>query len=355
MTTIAELDTSVFAIDLPEPEADGTLGWDKTTVVTITTHAGDASGLGWTYGPSAIAAVIDELLAEVVTGQSTMNIGQTYLGMRRATRNAPTPGLVSLAISAVDVALWDLKAKLLNVPLTVLFGQMHDRIPLYGSGGFTTQTEKQLGDQLDGWLSQGLTAVKIKIAENSGDNVDRDLRRIAFTRATIGPDVALMVDANGGYTTKQAARLAETFAHTNVTWFEEPVSSDHLADLALLRSLTTADITAGEYGTTVDYFNAMCAARAVDCLQIDASRCGGYTGLFAAATLAEAYGLTVSTHCAPNLHAPAAAAIPNLRHSEWFSDHVAADQQVFLGQPRLQDGSLIPSDDTPGHGMRLRW
>jgi L-alanine-DL-glutamate epimerase-like enolase superfamily enzyme len=241
------------------------------------------------------------------------------------------------------------------VPVSQLLGRVHKRIPLYGSGGFTSLTETQLARQLEGWLDvDGVSAVKIKIGEDRGGNVDRDLRRIAFTRKHIGADVDLMVDANGGYQTKQAVRVAEMASAYDIGWFEEPVSSDHLGDLAMLRSMLAADVTAGEYGTTPDYFRTMLAANAVDCLQVDASRCGGYTGLLAAASVADAFGVQVSTHCAPHLHAPACAAIPNLRHAEWFADHVRADATLFDGLATPSRGRLPVQDDRPGHGMTLR-
>jgi L-alanine-DL-glutamate epimerase-like enolase superfamily enzyme len=234
-----------------------------------------------------------------------------------------------------------------------LLGRAHPHVPLYGSGGFTSMTDDQLRAQLDGWLrDDGITAVKIKIGEDRGGNVARDLHRIALARSAVGDDVVLMADANGGYQTKQAVRVAACDA--GIAWFEEPVSSDRLGDLALLRGMIAPEVTAGEYGTTLDYFERMCAAGAVDCLQVDATRCGGYTGLLAAAAVAAAHGLEISTHCAPHLHASVALAVTNLRHAEYFADHVRADRLLFDGAPVPSHGRLVPQDDLPGHGMGLR-
>jgi L-alanine-DL-glutamate epimerase-like enolase superfamily enzyme len=352
---IAELRVRSHRIPLPQPETDGTLAWNATVIVTVEALAGDRVGLGWTYGPGAAAAVVDEVLAPVVRDVGATDVGLAHLRMRQASRNAPTPGLVSLAISAVDVALWDLKAKVLGAPLADLLGRVRSSIPLYGSGGFTSMTDNQLVEQLTAWVvDDGMTAVKIKIGEDRGGNLERDAHRIALARRTIGSTVALMVDANGGYQTKQAVALATDLERQHVVWFEEPVSSDRLAELALLRGLLPQEITAGEYGTTVDYFRTMLAAGAVDCLQIDASRCGGYTGMLAAASIADAYGVQVSSHCAPHLHAPVCAAIPNFRHAEWFADHVAADALVFDGLATASGGQLRVPDDEPGHGITLR-
>jgi L-alanine-DL-glutamate epimerase-like enolase superfamily enzyme len=342
-------------VPLDQPESDSTLAWNATIAVTVLAQAGGQTGLGWTYGPPAAGNVINDMLAGVVREVDASDVGHAHLAMRRATRNVPTPGLASLAISAVDVALWDLKAKVLNTSLTRLFNRVRPHVALYGSGGFTSMTEGQLREQLGGWVNRdGVTAVKIKVGEDRGANVARDLRRIRLARREIGDDIELMIDANGGYDTKQAVRVADATAEAVVSWFEEPVSSDRLEDLALLRGMLRADVTAGEYGTTTDYFRHMCQAGAVDCLQVDATRCGGYTGLLAAAAVADAYGLQISTHCAPHLHAPACAAVPNFRHAEYFADHVSADRLLFDGLPDVARGRLTPQDSEPGHGMRLR-
>ncbi|HEY2794888.1 MAG TPA: enolase C-terminal domain-like protein [Micromonosporaceae bacterium] len=349
-----DVTTAVFTVPLPDPETDGTLAWTATTMVTATVSADGCTGLGWTYGPAAIAGVITDVLAPVVTPLDPMDIPAAYLRMRQASRNAPTPGLASYAIAAIDVALWDLKARLLGISVPRLLGTADRKVPAYGSGGFTSLTDDQLRKQLEDWLGQGLTAVKMKIGEDRGGNKRRDLHRIAVARDVIGPDVALMVDANGGYQAKQALYVAEAAADADVSWFEEPVSSDQLDDLALLRGMIRPEVTAGEYGTTTEYFRRMCDAGAVDCLQVDASRCGGWTGLLAAAAVADTYGLQVSTHCGPHLHAPAAPAIPNSRHAEYFADHVHADRLLLDGLPPLENGSLRPDLAAAGHGMTLR-
>lgn len=353
--SVTTVRAAAYEVPLPQPETDGTLAWSATTVVVATVEAAGQAGMGWTYGPSAIKTVIGDLLAPAVTGLDPTDVGRAHLRMRRAGRNAPTPGLTSYAISAVDVAMWDLKARLFGVPLTRLLGRQRPRVPLYGSGGFTSMTYEQLKAVLSDWVDvEGMRAVKIKIGEDRGGNVRRDLDRIALSRATIGDQVALMVDANGGYDTKQAIAVADRFAEHGVVWFEEPVSSDRLADLALLRSMLRLEVTAGEYGTTPEYFQQMCAAGAVDCLQPDATRCGGYTGVLAASAVADSYGLAISTHCGPNLHAPVCLAVPNLRHAEYFADHAYVDRILFDGIAAPVDGELPVQDTEPGHGIRLR-
>ena len=166
----------------------------------------------------------------------------------------------------------------MELPLVKVLGQVHDDVAVYGSGGFTSLTDDQLANQLGGWAhGQGIPRVKMKVGEAWGSRPERDLERARIARTTIGEHVELFVDANGGYSTKQAVRMADDFEALGVTWFEEPVSSDHLSALAEIRAQTPIDIAAGEYGYDLFYFQAMCEAGAVDCLQADVSRCAGIT------------------------------------------------------------------------------
>ena len=194
----------------------------------------------------------------------------------------------------------DLKGKLLDIPVCRLLGVAHPEVPIYGSGGFTTYDERAARIQLERWVDTWkIPRVKIKIGESSGSDERRDLDRIAFARKVIGRDTELYVDANGGYRRKQAIRVAYAMAEQDVTWFEEPVSSDDLAGLREVRDQVTPDVTAGEYGYDLTYFRRMLAAEAVDCLQVDVTRCGGITDFLRAAAVAAAHNVDVSGHCAP--------------------------------------------------------
>jgi L-alanine-DL-glutamate epimerase-like enolase superfamily enzyme len=260
-----------------------------------------------------------------------------------------------MAIAAVDIALWDLKAKLVDLPLVKVLGQVHDDVAVYGSGGFTSLTDDQLVEQLGGWAhGQGIPRVKIKVGQSWGGRPDRDLIRAELARTTIGDDVELFVDANGGYFPKQAVRMAHAYEELGVTWFEEPVSSDHLAALAEIRAQTSIDVAAGEYGYDLFYFHAMCVAGAVDCLQADVSRCAGITEWLRVAALAEAHGLQLSGHCAPALHLHPACAIDNIRHLEYFADHVRLDHLLFDGVVDPVGGALRPDLSRPGLGLELK-
>jgi len=349
------LGVAVYRIPLDQPEADGTLTWDATTVVVVEPRAGGVTGLGCTYGPWACSAVIHDLLAGAVIGRPASDVPGAWEAMVRAVRNAVRTGVASLAIAAVDSALWDLKARLLDLPLADLLGRVRDAAPVYGSGGFVSMTDEQLIAQLETWVQdQGIPRAKIKIGEDRGARVDRDLRRVRLARKTVGDGVELFVDANGGYTRKQARRVARALTEEHVTWFEEPVSSDDLDGLRMLRDAIDPEVTAGEYGTDLVYFERMCAAGAVDCLQVDASRCAGITEWLRACAVAAAHGLDVSAHTAPSLHAHPACAVPNLRHIEYFVDHARADRLLFDGVLEPVGGDLRPDRERPGLGLELK-
>jgi L-alanine-DL-glutamate epimerase-like enolase superfamily enzyme len=306
------------------------------------------TGLGWTYADAACVPLITGTLAPVVQGQE-LDVPARWVAMQREIRNLGRPGLVSCAMSAVDIALWDAAARCLAVPVSQLLGRVRTEVPVYGSGGFTNQ---DLGDLASWAHEKGIPRVKMKIAEHHGGNISHDQTRIQAARSVIGPITELYVDANGGYTPGQARRVARHLEDHDVRWFEEPVTSDNLAGLAALREVTTVDIAAGEYGYDLPYFARM--APTVDCLQVDVTRCGGYTEWARAAAVAAAAGIEVSAHCAPNLSAHAAAATQNFRHVEWFADHDRIENTFFDGVLDPTGGTVMPPTDAPGHGMVLK-
>jgi L-alanine-DL-glutamate epimerase-like enolase superfamily enzyme len=348
---IEQLEVDVYTVGTPEPEADGTLTWEATTAVVVHAHARDRVGLGWSYSSAAAAAVITELFAPVVTGRDAFDVTGAWESMRRCARNVGTRGLVMQALSAVDIALWDLKAKLREAPLSIMLGQVRAAVPIYGSGGFTNLDDSRLSEQVAFWRSVGCRAMKIKIGQDRGSDVTRDLQRVNLLRELAGDTVALMVDANGGYSPAQARRVGASLDGLGVVWFEEPVSSDDIEGLAAVRGAVRCDVAAGEYVS--DVYDARRLAPVVDCLQLDVTRCGGYTGWLAAASIAAAHNLEVSAHCAPALHAPVAAAITNIRHIEYFIDHTRLEPKLFAGLPTAAGGLLTPVITRPGHGMSL--
>lgn len=352
---VETVQAAAYVIPTDAPEADGTLAWDATTLVLVTATAGGQRGVGWSYGSPASGLLITDMLAGVAAGHSALDPPAVAEAMSRAVRNIGREGVASIAISAVDIALWDLKARLLGQPLAALLGQMRDSVPVYGSGGFTCYDDEQTRRQLDGWVTgAGIPRVKIKIGESWGGNEPRDRRRVALAREVIGQQPELYVDANGGYRTGQAVRVGSWLADYGVTWYEEPVSSQDPAGMAHVRGMVGPDVAAGEYSWTLADSARLLDAGAVDCLQLDVTRCGGITGFLAAAALAAARSMDISAHCAPNAHAHVAVAAANLRHIEYFHDHQRIERMLFDGALDPAGGTLTPDLGRPGLGVEFR-
>jgi L-alanine-DL-glutamate epimerase-like enolase superfamily enzyme len=346
-----ELSVAAYTVPTDEPESDGTLEWDSTTIVVVEAHADGETGLGYTYADAAAAGLAAGLLARAIRDADPLDVGAAWRAMSRALRNSGRSGLGWMALSAVDTALWDLKARLLGQPLCVVLDAVHRDVPVYGSGGFTSYSLERLRAQLGGWVADGIPRVKAKL----GRDPDADPRRLDAIRDAIGPDAELYVDANGAFERKQALAWAERYAgEWGVTWFEEPVSSEDVDGLRLLRDEGPPglEIAAGEYGDTLPAFRRL--AGAVDCLQADVTRCGGYTGLRSVAALADTFGLDLSGHCAPQVSVHGLAGVRNLRHLEWFHDHVRVESLLFDGVLEPGDGALRPDRSRAGNGLELR-
>ena len=342
-----------YTVPTDHPEADGTAAWTSTTIVVVEAEAAGRAGLGYTYADASVAPLVARTLAAAVEGRDAMDPPASWRAMQDAVRNLGRAGLAAAAISAVDTALWDLKAKLLDRPLAVLLGRFRDAVPIYGSGGFTSYDDARLADQLRGWVERsGCRAVKMKV----GTEPERDPARVRAAKSAIG-DAALFVDANGAYGVKQAIGLAHVFAdECDVRWFEEPVSSDDLDGLREVRARLPApmELAAGEYGYVLDDVRRMLSSGAVDVQQADATRCGGVTGFLQAAALCEAFHVDLSAHCAPALHRHLGTAAPRFRHLEWFHDHVRIEHLLFDGAPIAIDGTVAPDPSRPGLGLELK-
>lgn len=349
---IERLAVDAYRIPTDAPESDGTLAWSSTTLVTVHVECAGVRGFGYTYGDRATAQLIHQTLKPVLENRDGLETSARWNDMAAALRNAGRPGIGSMAIAAVDTALWDAKAKLFRAPLVALLGAAREAVPTYGSGGFTSYSLERLGEQLGGWAAQGLRYVKMKV----GREPERDAVRVRAARRAIGERTALFVDANGAYSRKQALAEAEAFAVHNVTWFEEPVSSDDLEGLRLVRDRAPAGmaIAAGEYGYDLHYFRRMLEAGAVDVLQADATRCGGVTGFMEAAALCAACSVPLSSHCAPSLHVPLMCAARAGVHLEYFHDHVRIEEMLLDGAPRPRQGFLHPDRSRPGLGVELK-
>jgi len=349
---IKEVKVRSYSVPTDYPEADGTYQWDKTTIVVVEIAAAGEGGLGYTYADSSVATLIHGVLANVVRGSNATDIPMLWHAMHGAIRNLGRPGICSMAISAMDVALWDLKARILKVPLTRLLGAARDGIAVYGSGGFTSYSDEQLRKQFSQWVDAGISMVKMKV----GTEPDRDPHRVRAARQAIGDRTRLFVDANGAYRRKQALALAQAFCDLGVSWFEEPVSSDDLEGLHLIRNAGPAgmDIAAGEYGYDAFYFRRMLEAEAVDVLQADATRCGGITGFLHADALCLARSLPLSAHTAPSIHLHTCCAAQTACNLEYFHDHARIESMFFDGCVKPQNGVLHPDSERPGLGLEFR-
>lgn len=345
---------SVLACTIPTdaPESDGTIEWDKTTIVIVEVKSGETVGIGYSYADGSAAGLIERLLGGVIHGRAAMDIPGCWLAMLQAVRNIGRPGIASTAISAVDIALWDLKAKLLQLPLVKLLGAVRAAIPVYGSGGFTSYSKDQLQRQLSGWVERGIRMVKMKI----GRRPEEDGQRVRDAREAIGREPRLFVDANGAYSRKEALRFSKEFQEANVSWFEEPVSSDDLEGLRLMRDQGPAgmEIASGEYGYDANYFRRMLEAGAVDVLQADATRCGGITGFLQAAALCAARSMQISAHTAPSVHMHVCCAVSDAVHLEYFHDHVRIENLLFEGVRQPVKGDLAPDLSRHGLGLDIR-
>jgi L-alanine-DL-glutamate epimerase-like enolase superfamily enzyme len=347
---VERIEVSAYTVPTDSPESDGTLRWDSTTMVLVEATGGGERGLGYTYGDVSVGTFIESKLAAEVEGADAMSPPAAWARMQRAIRNAGRSGVGAMAVSAVDIALWDLKARLMNVPLADALPRFHVAVPVYGSGGFTSYSDEQLAGQLGGWASWGIPRVKMKV----GREPEEDPARVRVARDAIGENVELFVDANGAYARKQALYWAEAFAEGGISYLEEPVSSEDHEGLRLVRDRGPGGLTiaAGEYEWTLPQLAAL--AGCVDVLQADVTRCGGVTNLLRVDGICKGRQIPFSAHCAPAVSAHACCAMEALLHLEYFHDHVRVENMLFDGVLEPEDGYLRPDRSRPGLGIELK-
>jgi L-alanine-DL-glutamate epimerase-like enolase superfamily enzyme len=245
------------------------------------------------------------------------------------------------------------EGKTLEVSLVTLLGEVRAEAPIYGSGGFTSYSDKQLERQIGDWVEQGIPRVKMKV----GREPDIDLKRVALARRTIGNRAELFVDANSAYDRKTALYHIQRFAEEfDVRWMEQPLAPEDRAGMRFLRERSPAhvDIADGEYGYDLPYFREMIASGAVDVIMADATRCCGISGFLKVAALCESWCVPLSSHCAPLLHLHPGCAVLPFRHAEYFHDHVRIERMFFDGFPEPVNGSLKPDRSRPGLGAAFR-
>lgn len=349
--SIDKLEVKYFEIPTETPERDGTLEWLSTGLVTLELYSGSHKGLGYTYADRATASFLVEHALPYLKGKDESQHFLMLDVLKRKYRNLGNAGVTSMALSAVDIALWDLRASVLNISIQNLLGIRRECTPFYGSGFFLDDNSQDLMRQLEKFQNMGIDSFKMKI----GDGFNSDISRMKDMRMRIGDEASLFVDANGYYGHKEALELSREMEKFNVSWFEEPISSDDINGLQFLKDRFPfkVNLVAGEYCYQITDVLRLIESKAVDIIQVDATRCEGVTGAMRASQLAHAYNLPVSTHCAPLLHGNIGLSLENLYISEHFYDHTRIEEKYFTHKGSYIDGAYWPSSDQIGFGWDL--
>jgi L-alanine-DL-glutamate epimerase-like enolase superfamily enzyme len=348
---IDEARVSAYKIPTDAPESDGTFEWNSTTLVLVELRSGDYWGLGYTYGHASLCGLIEELLQKCVKKTLVQNAPKTWLDLIDQVRNEGQVGGTAMAISAIDIALWDLKAQCLKISLSELLGRVRETVPVYGSGGFTSYSSEQLQTQFENWKRDGISRFKMKVGRNSKE----DIGRVRFARECIGNEAELFVDANGAYDLPTALAMSDVFAKSGVTWFEQPIDPTDYNGMRHLRMRLPhgMSLATGEYIYDFQGVLDQLETDSGDFLQLDVTRCKGLTGYLKSAATCEIYHMPISSHCAPSLHVALGCALPGFRHIEYFHDHQQIEELFFDGTPKPVHGQLSPTDH-PGLGLRFK-
>jgi L-alanine-DL-glutamate epimerase-like enolase superfamily enzyme len=332
----------------PRPGARGAQGlW-----VHLKTDEG-VEGLGVGTGQDAIRSVVERNLKDLLIGQDPFEIEKLWNDMFWRVRGYGRKGVAFQAISAVDIGLWDLKAKALGVPLFRLLNPYTDRVPVYGSGGWTNFDEQELIAEQMGYVERGFPRIKMKVARDFGRAERDDVARLAAVRRAVGDEVEIYVDANNGYYAKQAIRMSMRFEDFDVGWFEEPVIADDVEGLRAVSQATTIPVATGEHEYTKFGFKELIARGGADIVQPDVGRVGGVTEWMKVAALAHAFNLPVAPHAVQLVHLHCAMATPNLKVVEYLGVAERNDRFFYTEFPEPVDGWWAPYPDRPGLGLEL--
>ena len=310
-------------------------------------------GLGFGDGGRASQTLINDSLKPILIGQDPLCIEKLWDDMFWRLRGVGRKGLAFAAISAVDTALWDLKAKRFGVPLYQLLGPYTDSVPIYGSGGWTHFSIDELVAEQVGYAERGMKSVKLKVGKDFGTSEKEDIQRLAAVRDAVGDDVEILIDANNGYYAKQAIRMARAFEPYRVGWFEEPVLADDIDGLAAVAAAIDIPVATGEHEYTKFGFRELIARGGADIVQPDVGRVGGVTEWMKVAHLAHAYNLPVAPHAFQLVHLHVACATPNLRIVEYLGVNEDFDKLMYTDFPEPVAGMWSPYPDKPGLGLEL--
>jgi L-alanine-DL-glutamate epimerase-like enolase superfamily enzyme len=351
---ITDIGTTVLRVpDLPGIQ-DATIRQPERGRGALFVHIQTDSGeVGLGVGVAASRSIIQDTLKPLLLGQDALAHEKLWDDMFWRVRGFGRKGVAFSAISSVDIALWDLKAKFFGVPLYRLLGPYTDRVPIYGSGGWTSFSELELVREQVGYVERGIPRVKMKVAKDFGRAEDEDLRRLAAVRKAVGDDVEIYVDANNGFYAKQAIGFARRMANYDVRWFEEPVLADDVAGLAAVARAIDIPVATGEHEYTKYGFKELISQGGADIVQPDVGRVGGVTEWLKVAHLAHAFNLPVAPHAVQLVHLHLACCTPNLKVVEYLGVSEETDRLFYTDFPEPQNGMWSPYPDRPGLGLEL--
>lgn len=336
--------------------ADATRTVEKVgfLIVRVLTDTG-LEGIGITYHEVGGEATKDLILRAIypkIMGRDPLQTEEIQKDLIPYMRGVGRKGLMFCALSAVDIALWDLKGKIVDLPLFRLLGGNKTEVPVYASGGWTTYSDDELVEEVKGMVAQGYKMVKYKVGVEAGQNINRDVRRVAKVREAIGPNIAMTLDANNCWDAATAVQFANRVAEYDIMWLEEPVPADDIPGLSRFRRGTDIPLATGEHEYTKFGIRDLLLNEAADIVQADGARAGGYTEMLKIAAMTQAWNVKFAPHAMENIQSHLVSAIPNaifLERLLMFEDLTA---QVFKDVPKPING-MMPILESPGLGLTL--